>query len=712
MSQYSDGDGFAPERIDDTIDAAAMARVGVVTGAEARLAGALHGAYALPSSTATAVLVRVHERLRAEVAASPRGEPARADDGQFDGDDERLATLGPLPIRHERREGRVATSLRAIAAVLAVALLLGAYYAVTQGNVNSRTKGHGLGQGTTATSATPQVGPSLIGVWQDAAISAAKAGGHLDFTPSGGVAYAVALTSGYVYACGSGHLWYSVDGGGHYQAFSPALPASFAALITGACTMTTAPGWPGLFIAPVSQSTGRSVLYAAPGDASWQKLIMTGMAPTVANPAIQYQVDGGMLWRDLFQPTQLDSLTPPVAASGQWLYFQGAARQDVVGTNDFGQSWVDFSAAGTGSACDNFAVDPTNPAILACQVTGKGGVAETIDGGKTWTPVAGGANDNLILMGMSGDTVYATYSQPTYTEHVLTHDIKSGAWVDRGSVHVVSMGGPVAVTPDGALYFPALDDQTATQLGMYVYTPNTLGLRQTQAYTTIPGNMGGVRLLGGLWPGSPPAVYTMNIAATGATQTATLYRMFLPATTANAVVTTPTVTTQTTATAIGNVACTQAPGNLASIQPGGVGADFSTLATRWGGEDGVALGSLYFGHTSKGTPQVQVPDGGSRAYGLLYNVDPARPMTMTQAVALAQTILPTDAAALSPLRYSAASGNKPAEYLRTYCSAAYLAIAPKSQQGPLPLPGNGVIQVTYNLNTDGSVSGINFWPAQ
>jgi hypothetical protein len=436
------------------------------------------------------------------------------------------------------------------------------------------------------------------------------------------------------------------------------------------------------------------------------------MAQTAVNPAIQYPVDGGMLWHDLFQPTRLESLTPPVTASGQWLYFEGAVRQDVIGTNDFGQSWVDISAAGTGSACENFTVDPTNPAILACQVTGKGGVAETIDGGKSWTLLTGGANDNLSLMGMSGDTVYATYSQPTYTEHVLTHDIKTGAWVDRGSVHAVSMGGPVAVTPDGALYYPTLDDRTATQLGIYVYTPDARGLRQTQGYTTIPGNMGGVRLLGGLWPGSPPAVYTMKTVDTVAAQTATLYRMFLPATTANAVVVTPTATTQRTTTPIGNVACTQASGNLASIQPGGVGADFSTLATRWGGEDGVALGSLYFGHTSKGTPQVQVPDGGSRAYGLLYNADPAQPITMTQAIALAQTILPTDVTALSPLRYSAAGGSNPAEYQRTYCSAAYLAIAPASQQGPLPVPGNGVIQVTYYLNTDGSVSEINFWPAQ
>jgi hypothetical protein len=85
---------------------------------------------------------------------------------------------------------------------------------------------------------------------------------------------------------------------------------------------------------------------------------------------------------------------------------------------------------------------------------------------------------------------------------------------------------------------------------------------------------------------------------------------------------------------------------------------------------------------------------------------------MTQAIALAQTILPTDVTALSPLRYSAAGGSNPAEYQRTYCSAAYLAIAPASQQGPLPVPGNGVIQVTYYLNTDGSVSEINFWPAQ
>ena len=713
MSHDSGDDRFAPERIDDTIDAALSARRdGVATDQGARLVGALRGAYTLPPATATAVLERVRERLHAEMAvASPAGEPARVDGGsQFDGDDERPEALTPLPMRHERRGGRVAKTLRAIAAVLVVALLLGAFYAVTQGRGPGRSKGHGLGQGATVTSATPAVSPALIGTWQDAAISSANANGRLDFNPSGGVAYAVAQTNGYVYACGGGHLWYSVDGGGHYSVFTPALPASFAAQITGGCTMTTVQGWPGLFIAPNGDYTGRSVLYATPGDAAWQKLIMSGMAPTAANPAIQYQVDGGQIWRDLFQPSQLDSLTPPAAASGQWLYFEGAANQHLIGTNDLGRSWVDFSASDTGSGCGNFAVDPTDPGILACQVTGKGGVAETTDAGKSWTLLTGGANDSAYLMGMSGDTIYATYSRPTYTEHILTHAITSGVWVDRGSVHVVSMGGPVAVTPDGALYFPALDDQTASQFGLYVYTPGALGLRQTQGFETIPGNMGGVRLFGGLWPGSPPAVYTMNTFA--ASKTATLYRMFLPAATAPSVVETPTATTQPTATPIGNVACTQAPGNLASIQSGGIGADFSTLATRWGGTDGAAAGSLYFGHTSKGTPQVQAPNGYGRAYGLIYNVDPAQPMTITQATALAQTILPTDAAPLTALRYSPASGNNPPEYQRTYCSAAYLAIAPTSQQGPLPVPRNGVIQVSYVLNADGSVLNIDFWPVQ
>ena len=693
-----------PATIDEYIEATRTTRQ-TQADADAQLVRSLHGAYALPAATRTAVMERVHERLRSEMInpSSSVGTTARTEGSVLRAVEPRVGSPGR---RNGSPLGRVRSAFGALAAVLVVALLAGAFYAVTQGHV----KKHGAGPTATVTQ-NATLGP--IGVWQDVAISSANTGGKLDFDPNKGVAYSVATSTGTVYVCGGGHLWYSQDGGAHYRPFAPALPSSFASGITGACTMTTVQGWPGLFIAQSNNPDGRSVLYAAPDDGSWQKLLMSGVAlPAGGGGSHGQVVIGGDIWSDLFNSANYESLTPAVQASGDWLFFtgMGGGSPDLVGTLDFGQTWVDVSAAYTGNPCTHFAVSPNNHFYLACQPSSAGGVSESVDGGKTWTSLGGGIGSSLYLVGMSDHTIYATYANPAYTAHVVTSDVKTGVWNDQGSVYAVNMGGPETVTPDGAVFFPVLDDKTASQLSVYTYSPGSHGLKQVLGSTASPGTKGGIREFGGLWPNMAPAVYSFQTPAiTGPTSA---YRLFLPSPASGTTLPTPTATTPASPTPIGNVACTQAQGDPASIQSGGVGANMSTLSTRWGGTDGAGLGSLYFGRMSDGRPQAQAPDGYSRAYGLIYNVDPAKKTTLPDATALAKTILPTDATALTPLQdtVNAQSGHE--EMTQLYCSAAYLAVAPTSQQGPLLVPRNGVIKVTYVLGQVGNVQSIAFWPVQ
>lgn len=694
-----------PTRIDEYIDTARTANHdGATDDPSARLVRSLHGAYAMPAATRTAVLDRVHERLRAEMELPSTARLSVRPVANVPPID--LSDDAPRQLR-DRPVSRMRSAFGAVAAVLVVALLAGAFYAVTQSSGAGRVKRRGAGP-----TATHQSTPGPIGVWQDVSISSGNTGGKLDFDPTKGSAYSVAASDGTVYACGSGHLWYSQDGGAHYSPFSPALPSSFASGISGACTMTTVQGWPGVFIAPNNSPDNRSVLYAGPGDGSWQKLIMSGTATPAGGSASPTRVSPPQILLDLFNSANYESLTPAVQASGDWLYFvsAGGSSYDVVGTHDFGQTWVDVSASDMGDPCTHFVVSAHNYDFLACQPSSAGNITETLDGGKTWRSLTGGVGDSLYLFGMSDSAIYATYANPTYTEHVVTHDVKSGDWLDQGSVFAANLGGPLMVTSDNTVYFPVLDDQTATRLSVYTYTPSSQGPRQILAYTSIPGVKGGTRAFGGLQPGAPPAIYTIETPAkTGPTA---VYRMYLPAVASAPASTTPTVAP--TATAIGNVACTQAAGDPANIQPGGVGADTSTFATRWGKQDGVAAGSSYFGPlTAQGVPEIQVTNGYARAYELFYNVSSGQKMAPSDATTLAKSILPTDATPITQLQ-SVVDPQSGVETLQQlYCSAAYLAVAPPSGQATTyPVPRNGVIRVTFTLGQVGNVQIIAFGPVR
>lgn len=691
-----------PANIDDYIETTSRASRTQNDG-DAHLVRALRGAYALPATSRTAVLERVHDQLRAEMSAP---SSARADTRRFGSDSYAIEhPITPPRYRGSRPGARVRAAFGAIAAVLVVALFAGAFYAVTQG----RLKRHGTGP-TATTVSTP--GP--LGVWQDVSVSTANTGGKLDFDPGKGVAYSVAASTGALYACGSGHLWYSQDGGAHYSVFFPSLPSSFAALISGACTMRTVQGWPGLFITASGDHGGSSVLYAAPGDGSWQKLIVSGVARPAGGGGTQGQVVGAQILTDLFDSTNNESLTPAVQASGNWLYFATgtSGSYDVVGTQDFGQSWVDVSASETGNPCTHFAVSPNNYDFLACQPSSAGGITESVDGGKTWTSLGGGIGSNLYLVGMSDHTIYATYENPTYNHHVVTSNVKTGTWTDQGDVYAENIGGPDTVAPDGMIYIPVLDDKTATQLSVYTYSPGSHGLSQIVGFMAIPGGKGGIREFGGVWPNMAPAVYTIKaLATTGPTS---VYRLYLPSPGSASALSTPTATTPATATAIGDVPCTQAMGNPADIQPGGVGADNSTFVSRWGSQDGVAAGSSYYGpKTSQGIPEIQVSNGYLRAYELFYNVDQGHKMAPQDATVVIQSILPKDATAITQQQPTIDPQAGGEELQQLYCSAAYLAVAPPSgQTSTYPVPRNGVIRVTLRLGQVGNVELITFEPVQ
>ena len=693
---------FDFDTIDDFIDSHRSATADRVSD-ETRLVRSLHGAYALPMASSTAVLDRVQERLRVAISGEPangQSSRSRARTGQA------VMPLSPARPASGRPRGRARSALGAIAAVLMVALLGAAFYAVTLGRDNGRANSH---TPTKSASATTGVGP--VAAWQDVAISQANTDGKLDFDTAQGVSYSVAATDGSLYACGNGHLWYSSDGGAHYSVFAPALPSSFAASIHGACTMTTVVGRSGVFIAPSSNPSGRSVLYAAPGDSSWQKLIMGGIANSAAGGSTSTTVDGGQLWSDLFQSASLQSLTPAVAGSQGWLFFQtaGGPNSDLVGTNDFGLTWVDISAANTASPCTHFAVAPSNPYILVCQSSAGGGVRETLDGGKTWAPLPEGSVRNLYLVGISPRVVYGVSLGSDSTARLETYDTKGGStWVEAGLVTAADFLGPVTVTPDDSIYFPTLDSATSAQLAVYSFTPGEKSLRQMMGYQTILGSPKGERSFGGLWPGATPAIYSLLAPAT--TGPTSIVRAFLPD--ALATPASPTATVATTPTAIGDTPCTQTPGSPASIQPGGLGADLSTLVTRWGPSDGVAAGTEYYGPiTSQGVPEIGVADGYSRVYSLNYTVDRTRKFVQPDATALATTILPSDATPLTPLQpFPAPGGGLKTEMQQLFCSAAYLAVTPTSQQGPLVVPHNGVIRVTYLEGQVGNVYTISFEP--
>jgi hypothetical protein len=89
-------------------------------------------------------------------------------------------------------------------------------------------------------------------------------------------------------------------------------------------------------------------------------------------------------------------------------------------------------------------------------------------------------------------------------------------------------------------------------------------------------------------------------------------------------------------------------GDLADLQPGGLGAPLTTFPGRWGPSDGATAGITFFGKNGDGanTVGVQTDPATQRAVSLDFAVDTSQPMTLEQAKAFVRTVIPTDASDL------------------------------------------------------------------
>src|SRR5262249_10186219 len=112
--------------------------------------------------------------------------------------------------------------------------------------------------------------------------------------------------------------------------------------------------------------------------------------------------------------------------------------------------------------------------------------------------------------------------------------------------------------------------------------------------------------------------------------------------------TTPTTAAATAATSA--ALCPNPPpagvraGELANIQPGGIGAPLATFPPRWGPADGVAAGTADFGKNSDGSNVIGVhlDPSTQRAVMLEYVPEPDKSLTLEQAQALALKLIPAD----------------------------------------------------------------------
>jgi hypothetical protein len=278
MSPDDGADPFAPAIVDEAIEAARLSSSTAEDDRDAALVRALHQIHALPPG-ATATLERVRNQLQSAALAEDGDPPMPGDLPRV------VRTLPPWRPFRARFGGWQTSLVREVAAVLIVALLGASFFAALHRGGTSVRNGQ-----PTPSVAHPS-GP--IGVWQDVSISQASTDGKLDFDPTAGVTYATNRDTGDVYACGSGHLWRSNDGGATYTPFVPALPAQAVPTHSARCVITTVPGFSGVFAAADVAQRGDNatvgtgpIFYAQSGDAGWQTLAIQGTARVINSTPI------------------------------------------------------------------------------------------------------------------------------------------------------------------------------------------------------------------------------------------------------------------------------------------------------------------------------------------------------------------------------------------------------------------------------------------
>lgn len=392
----------------------------------ARLVAALSGAYDLPPD-AVAVLERVRRRVLrvAEAAEAPHaGSDSDSARRETESPDGRSAPPAiPSSTRLSRRfNGWIA----ALAAVLVVALFAGSFVALLHFHTPS-------GTGINGTSA-----------WRDVSILKAHTTQPLNFDPANGIAYAVSDASGVIYACGSNKLWYSQDGGKTYQPFRLTLPKPDLQNPDTNCDIATVSGEPGLFAA--ARVDGQTqALYATPQDSHWKTLQPAPTIYTTANPELQAQaqVQTDSYWQAVLGACSC-GFGPQALAVGKWLFLLVQTNQApiLVGTQDFGRTWIwlDEPLAARQMTCNQFAVDPSNPAHLFCgtqppmTVASPSGptqftqVWQTKNGGKTWTNMPYKSGTYLTGLMASTHDVFAVTLNDASQPVLLRQPLSGGTW--------------------------------------------------------------------------------------------------------------------------------------------------------------------------------------------------------------------------------------------------------------------------------------------
>jgi hypothetical protein len=661
MSPNNGADPFAPATVDEAIEAARLSSPTAEDDRNAALVRALIQIHALPPGAA-ATLERVRNQLQSAALADD-------DDPPMPGDLPRVVrTLPPWRPFRGRFGGWQTSFVREVAAVLVVALLGASFFAALhRGGTSVRN-----GQPTPGV-AHPS-GP--IGVWQDASISQASTDGQLDFDPTVGVTYAANQDTGDVYACGSGHLWFSHDGGATYTPFMPALPAQAAPTHSARCVITTVPGFPGIFATSdaalqggktVPHGTG-SIFYAQAGDAGWQTLAIPSTARVInSTPTTPLHADD--IWADIFTDFASGAGEPAVG-SHNWLFarMRSSYATGIVATPDFGHTWVWLDGPSAAFSCGNFAVDPADPRTVVCDHGNASALSETNNSGYTWQRRDAQPLRDSAVAGVHSDMLYGEQGVNGAT-HILRRSLATDTWQDVGAAGAAGATAQVALSPAGTLYV-LLTDGGATSGSFTVEALAPDAAQITKLLTAaLPGHSQDNLRLVGLGPGGVPALYAYDVPLHSPSPGTSLARLLLPSSGIQSGGATPSPTQA--------ALCPNPPpagvlaGDLADIQPGGIGAPLATFAGRWGPSDGVAAGTTSFGKNGDGanTVGVHADPATRRAVSLDFAVDRYRPMTLDQAKAFVRTVVPTDA---SDLYLGAPPSGNPLSF--GYCSPALAAV--------------------------------------
>ena len=694
-------DPFAPGRVDETIAVALLDRERARRSREGRLVVALAAGHALPTGADAAL-----ERVRARLAAAPIPSSATPAEDE-------AAPLPPAPARRTvpRPLSRAQNTLRALAAVLVVALLAGGFALALHGRQGNSTP-------------TPH--------WVDVSITHAHTTQPLDFDRANGISYAVAQTGGVIYACSGRSLWYSYDGGVSYAPFTPAPPDG---TMDGMCTLDTVPGLPGVFVRNLIPNA-ESISYGEPGG-TWRTLDLPGAVPAVAAdprgnlPVLA--VPPGQPYQDIgssfFFPGPLgDHL---VQYAGQWLMVivnqplatqkPGLPTRALIATRDFGKTWVWLDAmlfSQSQQECISFVVLPSSSPTLGCLTENPStqqivtGLAFSSDFGITWRQGSGDGMP-LAIAGANSQSIFYVRSGTQATTQLVRYDVATGSASDLATLpnwvtqRTFGTPPPLALMPDGTVYQAYVRGDTgAVSVGLEALAPGASHVTAVASVATLRAKGLTPTLAFGDLDGTAPALYLGVGDAQNKGDISPLYRLALPVPSAppphwTSVVEFPTVPAP--ATQQPRPQCAGDPVTTDAIQPGGLGALSSTFAARWGGDAGVALGTTYFGrYQDSGMPIVGVPSTelGGRVLSLIYHVDSTAHVTLAQAQTIAAGILPADA---HPIPNGAPpSTTSPITY--TYCSNAILAAFPP---GSTNFTG-GDLAVTYYLRSDGSVDSIDF----